>query len=72
MLILFLGGELFTSNVMIMSLGLLAKKTNLFDMLRIWGIAIISNYAGLYESRLGLIADRMRRRFPSHLGNGHV
>jgi hypothetical protein len=49
MLIVFLGGELFTGNTMIMTLGLLAKKITWVDLLKSCSIALISNWAGSLE-----------------------
>lgn len=45
-LILLLGGELFTGNTMVMSLGILTKRTGWKDLVISWVISFFGNWAG--------------------------
>lgn len=52
-LIVFIGGELFTGNNMTMALGVYNRRCKIRDMLKVWGISYIGNFIG--ASSLSLI-----------------
>lgn len=45
-LIVFIGGELFTGNNMTMALGVYNKRCRVRDMLKVWGISYVGNFIG--------------------------
>lgn len=45
-LVIFAGSELFTGNNMTMTIGLLAKKTSFWDLIKIWVVCYIGNLVG--------------------------
>jgi len=47
-LILTLGGELFTGNAMIMILGLLGRRVRIIDVLKSWGLSYLGNFLGTH------------------------
>lgn len=48
MLIIFLGGELFTGNVMYMIFGILSRNSSFSDMAKLWSISYFGNFAGKF------------------------
>lgn len=47
-LIVFIGGELFTGNNMTMAIGVYHKKSNVSDMIKVWIISYIGNFVGVF------------------------
>lgn len=47
-LIVFIGGELFTGNNMTMALGVYNKRCTVADMLKVWGISYVGNFIGAF------------------------
>ena len=48
MLIVFLGGELFTGNNMVMAMGVYTKTCKVSDMIKTWVISYIGNFVGSF------------------------
>lgn len=47
-LIVFIGGELFTGNNMTMALGVYHKRVKIADMLKVWVVSYIGNFVGAF------------------------
>lgn len=47
-LIVFIGGELFTGNNMTMALGVYHKRVKVADMLKVWVVSYIGNFVGAF------------------------
>lgn len=47
-LIVFIGGELFTGNNMTMAIGVYKRKTSIKDMLLVWVVSYIGNFIGAF------------------------
>lgn len=47
-LVVFLGGELFTGNNMVMAMGVYTGKCKVSDMIKTWGMSYVGNFAGAF------------------------
>ena len=45
---MFIGGELFTGNNMVMAMGVYTKTCTVKDMLKTWGVSYIGNFVGSF------------------------
>jgi formate/nitrite transporter len=66
MLIVFMGGELYTGNVMMMIMGMLSKKVTILDLAKSWSIALVSNYIGVVIGALAIWGTGLLQSDPYH------